>query len=247
MKILASYNIKGGVGKTATTVNLAHHAAQRGARTLVWDLDPQGASSFYFRVKPKVKGGFSRLLLRHKRPERAIRGTDFEGLDILPADFSARHIDIVLDRTKRPTRKLRRMMKRLAKEYDLLVLDCAPSIGVASDTLFDVADLLLVPTIPTTLSLNTLTQLKKHLKQRKGKAPKVLPFFSMVDDRKKLHRQICEKQKGMAYPALKTRIPYSSVIEKMGTHRAPVAAYAKGSKAAKAYARLGDEVLRHLR
>jgi len=56
MRILASYNIKGGVGKTATAVNLAYLAANAGMRTLVWDLDPQGAASFYFRIKPKVKG-----------------------------------------------------------------------------------------------------------------------------------------------------------------------------------------------
>jgi chromosome partitioning protein len=242
MMILASYNIKGGVGKTATTVNLAFHAAQRGARTLIWDLDPQGAASFYFRVKPKVKGGVIRLLRRDSRPEKAIRGTDFEGLDILPADFSARHLDVLLARTRRPTRRLKRMLKRLRKEYDILYLDCAPSIGVASDSIFDIADALIVPTIPTTLSLNTLAQLKKHLKKRKGKAPRVLPFFSMVDDRKKMHRQICEQQDAIAYKALRTHIPYSSTIEKMGTHRAPVAVFAKGSKPARAYARLGDEI-----
>ena len=246
MKVLASYNIKGGVGKTATTINLAYLAAQHGARTLVWDLDPQGATSFTFRVKPKVKGGISRFFRRRRRPENAIRGTDFEGLDLLPADFSARHIDVLLAGTKRPTRKLKRFLKRLAKEYDVLYLDCAPSIGVAYDCIFDIADALLVPTIPTTLSINTLKQLKKHLKRRKGSGPLVLPFFSMVDDRKKLHRQICAKQQGMPYEPLSTQIPYASTIEKMGTHRAPVFVFAKGSKAAKAYARLAKEIQKRL-
>jgi cellulose biosynthesis protein BcsQ len=62
MKIIASYNIKGGVSKTSTSVNLAYIAAQQGYKTLVWDLDPQGASSYYFRVKPKVKGGSKQLI-----------------------------------------------------------------------------------------------------------------------------------------------------------------------------------------
>uniref|UniRef100_UPI00211B593E ParA family protein n=1 Tax=Crenothrix polyspora TaxID=360316 RepID=UPI00211B593E len=62
MKVLALYSIKGGVGKTSSAVNLAFNAAQAGYRTLVWDLDPQGASSYYFRIKPKIKGGSKKLI-----------------------------------------------------------------------------------------------------------------------------------------------------------------------------------------
>lgn len=81
MKIIGVYSIKGGVGKTSSTVNLAYLAAAGGHRTLVWDLDPQGAASYYFRVKPKIKGG-GRALLRGKRPlDDVIKGTDFELLD----------------------------------------------------------------------------------------------------------------------------------------------------------------------
>lgn len=247
MKVIASYNIKGGVGKTATTVNLAHHAARMGARTLIWDLDPQGAASYYFKVKPRVKGGFEKFVQQKKRrPEHAIRGTDFEGLDLIPADFSARHMDVVLDRSKKPTRLLKRLIKRFGREYDVLFLDCAPSIGVASECLFDVADVLVVPTIPTTLSINTLEQLKKHLRRRPGKAPEVLPFFSMVDDRKAMHRKVVRNAKELAYKPLKSRIPYSSTVEKMGVHRAPVHAFASKSKPARAYTRLGNEIQAHL-
>ena len=67
MRIYAIYNIKGGVGKTTTAVNLAFLAAESGLRTVLWDLDPQGAASFMFRVKPKVKGG-GKALIKGKRP-----------------------------------------------------------------------------------------------------------------------------------------------------------------------------------
>lgn len=134
-------------------------------------------------------------------------------------------------------------MKELAKEYDVLYLDCAPSIGVGSEHLFDIADVLAVPTIPTTLSVNTLKQLKKHLgRRRKARQPKVLPFFSMVDERKAMHRRICEDRGALAYRPLDARIPYSSKVERMGEHRAPLLAYAAKSRPAKAYARLGDEI-----
>ena len=70
MKVLASYNIKGGVGKTSTAVNLAYLAAREGRRTLLWDLDPQGAATYLFRVRPRVKGG-GRGLVTRKRPMEA--------------------------------------------------------------------------------------------------------------------------------------------------------------------------------
>ena len=97
MRIYATYNIKGGVGKTTTAVNLAFLAAESGLRTVLWDLDPQGAASFMFRVKPKVKGG-GKALIKGKRPlDDAIKGTDFDNLDLIPADFTYRNMDLLLE------------------------------------------------------------------------------------------------------------------------------------------------------
>src|SRR5947199_2640277 len=85
--VLATYNVKGGVGKTSAAVNLAYLAARDGAATLLWDLDPQGASTYLFRVKPKVKGGTRRLVKGRSDTAARIKGTDYERLDLLPADF----------------------------------------------------------------------------------------------------------------------------------------------------------------
>ena len=190
MKVFATYNIKGGVGKTATAVNLAYLSAREGARTLVWDLDPQGAATFYFRIQPKVKGGSKKLVKGKRSIDLTIRGTDFEGLDLIPADFSYRHMDLDLERTKRPTRQLARLLMPLSLQYDHLFLDCPPSISLVSEGVFVAADVLLVPTIPTTLSLRTLHQLQQHLRARSTDRLQILPFFCMVDRRKKLHRQL---------------------------------------------------------
>jgi chromosome partitioning protein len=151
VKIIGVYSIKGGVGKTSSTVNLAYLAAAGGHRTLVWDLDPQGAASYYFRVKPKIKGG-GRALLRGKRPlDDVIKGTDFELLDLLPSDFSYRNMDILLEgEKKKPTGQLRRLLKPLVGEYDYVLFDCPPSISLMSENIFRAADALLVPLIPST-------------------------------------------------------------------------------------------------
>ena len=239
MRVLATYNIKGGVGKTAAAVNLAHLAASAGGRTLVWDLDPQGAASFYFRIKPKVRGGGKKLIRRRSRLARSIKSTDFDGLDLLPADFSYRHLDLALDRTKKPVRRLTRLLKPLAEEYDYVFLDCPPSISLVSESVFEAADYLLVPTIPTTLSLRTLEQLTRHLRKQSFGVD-VLPFFCMVDKRKSLHRASLAAGGDVAY--LRTAIPYSSVVERMGVHRAPLATFAAASAAAAAYAELWREI-----
>lgn len=245
MKIFASYNIKGGVGKTASAVNLAYLSAESGARTLIWDLDPQGAASFYFRVKPKIKGGVERLFGKKHSVHRAIRGTDYDGLDLLPADFSARRLDSLLDRKKRPTRRFKSIVKSLKKDYDHVFVDCAPTIGAASECVFEIADVLVVPSIPTTLSVNTLKQLRRHLRRMNGSAPKVLPFFSMVDKRKTLHNTVIKDASKLPFDILTTRVSYSSTIERMGTERAPVHAFAANSKPARNYERLFREISDH--
>jgi len=242
VRVLAVYNIKGGVGKTATAVNLSYLASQTGIRTLVWDLDPQGAASFYFRVKAKVKGGGRKLVRGDTDADSRIKATDFEGLDLLPADFSYRHLDLELDRAKKPVRQIGRILKPLAREYDLLMVDCAPSISLVSESVFRAADYLLVPTIPTPLSLRALLQMLKALKGVQSKRLGVFPFFCMVDRRKALHRSTTDLAGEIPIPFLKTEIPYSSLVEQMGARRAPLNTFARSSPPGVAYEALWEEV-----
>src|SRR3954452_18344604 len=101
MAVLATYNVKGGVGKTATVVNLGQRAAVdadgREGRTLVFDLDPQGAASYYFRAATKVRRGGKSLVQGKVEIREAIIPTDFDGIDLIPSDFSFRNLDVVLD------------------------------------------------------------------------------------------------------------------------------------------------------
>jgi cellulose biosynthesis protein BcsQ len=242
MKVVALYSIKGGVGKTASAVNLAFIAAQQGYRTLVWDLDPQGASSYYFRVKPKIKGGSKGLIAANRELDSLIKGTDFEHLDLLPADFSFRHLDLLLDDTKKPTRQLKKILKPLADDYDFIFLDCPPSISLLSEAIFAAADVLLSPIIPTTLSLRTLDQLQKFIDDYGFTHLELMPFFSMADRRKKMHKDIIATRFAIPSEWLTTVIPYSSDIEQMGLTRQPLGAYVKKSASTAAYRQLWQEL-----
>jgi len=243
MTVIATYNIKGGVGKTSTAVNLAFLAAQNNYKTLVWDLDPQGASSYYFRVKPKVKGGSKELIAGARELDGLIKATDFENLDLLPADFSFRNLDLVLDERKKPTRRLKKLLAPLTKEYDIIFLDCPPNISLLSEAIFEASELLLSPIIPTTLSLRTLEQLKKYIKDNKLKHLQLLPFFSMADRRKKMHRDIIETLAEQHPDILQSIIPYASDIERMGWERMPLGGYMKKSRSVEAYQSLWNEIL----
>lgn len=242
MKILATYNIKGGVGKTATAVNLAWAAAGDGYRTLVWDLDPQGAATFYFRIKPKVKGGFKALARGTRSLDDVVKGTDFEFLDLIPADFSYRNMDLRLNDARKPARQLMKLLRPLCDEYDVLILDCAPSISLVSENVFRAVDALLIPMIPSTLSVRTYEQLTRHLEKSGLDDVDRLPFFSMVDVRKRLHKDIVAQLPARFPEVLPTAIPYASQVELMGQHRSPIGAFAPASRPARSYADLWRDV-----
>jgi cellulose biosynthesis protein BcsQ len=242
-RVLATYNIKGGVGKTSAAVNLAYLAARAGHRVLLWDLDPQGGSTYLFRIRPKVEGGGRRLLQLESEVDGLIKGTDYDGLDLLPADFSYRHLDLALDAFKHPTRRLARVLAPLADEYTYIFLDCPPSISLVSESVFEAADALLVPIIPATLSSRTFEQLEELVSE----GPIVLAFFSMVEVRKSLHRQVMARLRAAhATTMLGAVIPAADEVERMGEERSPVGELSPGGPAAMAYEALWWDIRRRL-
>ena len=244
MKIIACYSNKGGVGKTAIAVNLAYSLASSGLRTLLCDLDPQGASSFYFRVKPSKKLTEAAFFKDADKFSAAIRGSDYENLDILPASMNFRDFDVFLSGMRNSTSRLEKTLKGVRKDYDAIVLDCPPSISMLSENIFRSADLILIPVIPTTLSQRTFEQLLDFFRENDLPAKKLRGFFSMVQSVKSLHGETIDTMTAAhGKRFLKTRIPFSTDVERMGVQRAPVVATAPGSTAGGAYAALALEVL----
>lgn len=239
MFIASLYNLKGGVGKTASCVNFAYLSARDGFRTLLWDLDPQGAASFYYKAQPRHKNNVKKLLENEIDIQDIIMETDYENLHIIPADMSARKMDILLDHNA-SKKQLKSILKGISYEYDFVLIDCPPGFSLLADNIFYASNVVLMPVIPTTLSARTYEQVKEHLAE-KGDLDKLMCFFTMVDIRKSMHNEVM-KQLYKDKTFFEYYIPNLSDVEKMGIYNAPVPAFAPSSYATTCYNALWQEI-----
>ncbi len=242
MPAIALYSIKGGVGKTAAAVNLSYIASERAGRTLIFDLDPQGSSTYYFRIKPPKNLSSEHLVHGGKKVEKAIKASDYESLDILPSNISLRNMDIALDDAKKSKKRLRSLVRGFENEYRYLFLDCPPNLNLESENVFRAADIILVPLIPTPLSLNSFEKLVDFFRDKELDESLLVPFYSMVDRRKSLHRKTLEQREAAGRPLLSTYIPYSTFVERMSERREPLPAFSKKSEPSRAFYELWDEI-----
>ncbi len=230
MKSVAVFSLKGGVGKSAIAVNIAHVAATSGGRrTLLWDLDTQGAASFLTEAAP---AGRARAAVAGDAPlADLVVPTRWPNLSVLPADRSLRRLEGDLAQSDKG-KIFRKHLKSLGGAFDRVIVDCPPGLSELADRLFRAVDLLVVPLIPTPLSLRTLEQLQTELRKNYAGGPALLPVWSMVDRRRKLHREMTDDR-----PDWLT-IPYAASIEAMAVHRAPMAVLMPSSAAARSFGRL---------
>jgi chromosome partitioning protein len=242
MTTLAIYSNKGGVGKTAAAVNLSYLAAQTGAKTLLCDLDPQSSATYYFRIKPKLRSGTKGFIKGGKQVYKSVKGTDYDNLDLLPADFSLRNLDAAFYKLRRSKKRLKKILNPFRVEYDLIILDCPVTISILADNILNAVDYTLVPLIPTTLSVRTYRQLLAFCQKNRYAVDRIYAFFSMVDRHKKMHKELMAAVAGEFNGVLQSFIPYLAQIEKMGIHREPVAVFAPRSVASKSYQNLWNKV-----
>ena len=238
MSTIGIYSLKGGVGKTTLAVNLGWCAAtQSSRRTLLWDLDPQAASTFLLsdRSDHKVKEQAQAVFARDVEPDKLIQKTMIDRLDLIGADTSLRGLDLLfheLDKKKR----LQKLLATLRKSYDRILLDCAPGLTETSDQVMRAAELIVVPVIPSPLSERAYIEVVRHL----GNKAAVMPVHSMVDRRRKLHAEALARHPD--WPV----IPMASIVESMAVKRAPVGSFAGRSVGGQAFTQLWQAIERRL-
>ena len=240
MKTYALYNLKGGVGKTTSSINLAYLAAKEGYKTLLWDLDPQGASTFI--LKQKAKMGLSHYLVSDNKLKRAIVKTDYKNLYVLPSNTSNRHLDTDLSELDRSKKQFKILLSEIKSDFDYVFPDCPPSLGLVAENVFRAADFILVPMIPALLSEHSLDNVINFFKERNYDHRKLIPFFNSVDVHRKIHSDTIERFKKKKRRIMNAFIPYSSNVEKMALELAPVQCFSNKSKAASSYKNLWQEL-----
>lgn len=239
MSVIAIYSAKGGVGKTTIAANLAWiSATEAGHRTLLWDLDAAGGAGYLFSIEPKTKRAES-LFIRDDDPAEQLWETGYPGLDLLPADKSLRGLDTQFSKLGK-RRRLGRLTEKLGKQYDRIVLDCPPGINEVSAQVLRAAEIVIVPLPPSPLSKRALDLVGEEIRRVGTKAPSILPVYSMVDMRRKLHREAVGAE--VNWPV----IPYSSLVEQCAVRLQPVGGFASSSAPAKQFSTLWKAIDRKL-
>ncbi|TQV65169.1 MAG: ParA family protein [Halothiobacillaceae bacterium] len=235
MRILALYSVKGGVGKTTAAVNLATLSALHGRRTLLLDLDPQGAATWL--MEGGLPAGGVRQALKGKDLDQRLMETRYRNLSLWPNGPDWADMALEMAGMKHAGERLARLLERMGTRFDHVVLDCPPGLGLMADNIFEAADDLLVPLIPAPLSLRAAQQVREALAARKD-APVMQAFLAMVDRRRGLHRDFLAAHRADLPELLPAAIPASSEIERQTVTRVPIVHAQPRSELAQAYYQL---------
>jgi chromosome partitioning protein len=253
-RVLAVANQKGGVGKTTTSVNLAACLAIAGQRVLLFDLDPQANATSGVGVE-KVEGASAyRVLLGEGTLAEKIKPTAFERLSLVPSEVDLCAADIEIARTENHLQRLVLALKPVLESgaYDVVLIDCPPSLGVLTLNAFTACDGILVPLQCEYYALEGISMMNRILGQLRdaGINPKLEIFgvaMTMFDGRTKLCNEVvAEVRNQLGAKVFETLIPRTTKLAEAPSFGKPIIHYDKYSAGAAAYDLLAQEVIARL-
>lgn len=240
MAVVAIYSVKGGVGKTTLSANLAWCSATISKRrTLLWDLDASGGAGFLLGVDARKKKRAESVFAMDRSPAKLIRKTPCSNLHLLPADESIRALDNQLSAIGKKKR-IAKLTAALSKDYERIIFDCPPVMNELSAQVVRAADLIIVPIPPSPLSARAFDMVVEEVRQNTDRHPPILPVLSMLDMRRNLHR--AARETNQRWPA----IPQASAVEQCAVQQMPVGEIAPASPATKAFRALWTAIERKL-
>jgi chromosome partitioning protein len=245
--VIAIINQKGGVGKTTTTLNLAAYLAKQKKRVLIIDADPQGnATSGLGLDKTTLGVTLNETLVDQSKVSQAIQKSIVEGVDIIPSDARLASAEIDLSANIKREFTLQKTLEGV-QEYNYVLIDCPPALGLLTINALTAADLVLIPVQAEYYALEGLSQLLQVMQQVKTSYNSNLELLGVVmtmyDKRTSLAEQVYnEVHKHFDDKLLKTVIPRNVRLAEAPSYGKPISEYDKWSKGARAYKNLAKEV-----
>ena len=249
-KTVSIFNQKGGVGKTTTCVNFAAALGIKGKKTLLVDLDPQGNTTSGVGIdKADLEASTYDILINDTPAKDILINTEFKNLDLLPADMNLAGAELELAEQENRFKALKKALAPLVMEYDFVIIDCPPRLGLLSLNALTASDTLIVPLQCEYFALEGLSQLLSTVRTVKQHYNEHLELegvvFTMFDTRLKLNAQVIEEvDKYFPNKTYKSRIPRSVKLAESPSFGKPIFYYEKYSKPAFAYKKLAEEFLK---